>query len=222
MIDNIIVLSADRNGSTAYMENLKKTSKYTLNGDYEVFLSECFSQDEGKNQPPHWWDPVNFPPDEVVRAINFGTGKRVVLKLQITWPTFDSTYYKINASRKIFLHRNLFDSTLSRCVALKTGHWFTDLNSEQNTGLVHIDADFFKSRLDYRIERYIQNLDYILTWCNEWIRYENYNYQNDLRIKPNIDKQLVVENYNELYDLFQSRAEIKVIEKEISKKINDK
>lgn len=216
---NTLVLSADRNGSTAFMQDLK--TNLNLNGDFEIFLGECFSQDSKKNQPPSWWDPEGVPPSKVVDYINRGTGKSVILKLQITWPTFNNTYFNINATRRIFFHRNLFDSTLSRCIALRTGRWFThrDETPETSINTITIPEDFFTIRLEYRIEQYIKNMQYIQNWCNEWYRYETYNYCKNLIIIPNLDKNLVVNNYQKLKSIYNTYYEINEIENMINEKI---
>lgn len=219
MYDNIVVLSADRNGSTAFMEHLKTEVVHNLNGDYNVWLNECFSQDSDKNQPPHWWDPHRFPPSDVIDAINKGTGKRVILKLQITWPLFNKSYYDINAGRKIFLHRNLFDSTLSRCIALKTGYWFTFKHGHQSPTNIAIEPEFFEERFSYRLERYTENLGYILDWCNEWHRYDEFNYDPSIMLKPNPDKRTVVDNYDQLYQMYGMHPELTRIDEMINERL---
>lgn len=209
---NVVVMSADRNGSTAFMENLK--GSLNLNGDYEIYLGECFSQDPEKNQPTSWWDPSAVTPRQTIDFINRGTGKRVMLKLQITWPNFDNSYFDINAERRIFFHRNLFDSTLSRCVALKTGKWFTGHDEEYNDdSTIKIPEDFFILKLEYRIEQYLKYLEQIRKWCNECYRYESYNYKDDLIIKPNLDKTRLVDNYYKLKYIYHSYPEVAEIER---------
>ncbi len=214
---NTIVLSADRNGSTAFIQNLKISR--SLNGDSEVLLGECFSQDSNKNQPPGWWDPENIPPSKVVEYVNRGTGKPATIKLQLTWPTFNKTYFDIKADKRIFFHRNLFDSTLSRCVALTTGHWFTTQNEDIDISSINIPQQFFVSRLEYRIEKYLEYIEYIQNWCNEWYRYETYKYPKNLIIKPNVDKQLIVDNYQDLKSVYNRYSETVDIEKILSEKI---
>lgn len=214
---NIILLSADRNGSTAFMDKLKTSTN--LNGDFEIHLGECFSQDIAKEQPPSWWKPNEYKPSEAIKFLNYSTGKNVLLKLQITWPTFDKSLYEIEAKRKIFLHRNLFDSTLSRCIALQTGRWFTFTTDEPDPPQIEIDEEFFKIRLEYRIEKYLENLDYISNWCNEWHRYENIDYEGKPQTIRNPKKTSIVKNYKHLYKIFKNYKQIGVIEKEINLKI---
>jgi hypothetical protein len=50
-------------------------------------------------------------------------------------------------------------------------------------------------------------------------RYETYSYRDENPIKPNKNKKDVVENYNELYDLFKENTDIKKIEEKICLKI---
>lgn len=216
--NNIILISADRNGSTAFQEML---TPRRLNGDYEVFLGECFSQDPDKQQPPSWYDPVNYGPKLLVETVNKATGKPVVLKAQITYPNFSLEILEIPAARKIFLHRNLFDSTLSRCIAQHTGHWFTNINDTVNTDQIEIPLDFFISRLEWRIERYSVYLTSVLEWCNELYCYETYNYKVNLSIKPNNDKKFIVKNYDELKNKFLSYQQISKINLLIEKQINN-
>jgi hypothetical protein len=215
--NNTILISADRNGSTAFQETLKPRG---LNGDYEVFLGECFSQDPDKNQPPSWYDPDNYRPLQLVETVNKATGKPVVLKAQITFPNFTTEFLEIPAQRKIFLHRNLFDSTLSRCIAQLTGHWFTSVDNNVNTEQVEIPLDFFISRLEWRIDQYLMYLPAVLEWCNELYCYETYNYNTNLSIKPNTDKKFIVKNYDELESKFLSYQHISQINSLIDKKIN--
>jgi hypothetical protein len=90
------------------------------------------------------------------------------------------------------LHRNLFDSTLSRCVAQLTGEWFTDKHSTYPSNKIIIDLDFFKSRLEYRLERYVKYIKTINQWRNEYYRYETHNFDNvlDLQKKIKTEKNL--------------------------------
>lgn len=212
--NNTVILSADRNGSTAFQNEIQPMSQ---NQDYFIFLSECFSQDKNKNQPPAWWEPSSYSPAKVIETINKGTGKSVSLKIQITWPNFNNNYFDIIANRRIFLHRNLFDSTLSRCIAQQTGLWHTLTNESPNVKNVSIGLDFFKSRLEYRIEKYLDAIPYIYNWANEFYRYETYKFTKKIHIKPNPDKKQYVLNYKELFDFYNSYSEIDYIETEIKK-----
>lgn len=212
--DNIVILSADRNGSTAFQNDIKPMSQ---NQDYFIFLSECFSQDENKNQPPVWWDSIMYPPAKVIETINKGTGKSVSLKIQITWPNFNCNYFDISAKRRIFLHRNLFDSTLSRCIAQQTGLWHTLIDESPTIKNVCIGLDFFKLRLEYRIEKYLNAIPYIYDWANEFYRYETYNFTKNLHIKPNPNKEKYILDYKDLFDLYKSYSEVNYIESEIKK-----
>lgn len=209
--NNIVIISADRNGSTAFQHDVLGRN---LNNDRLLWMGECFSQDPEKNQPPSWYDPNTYKPKNVIDIVNKGTGKGVLLKIQITYPEFNNEFLNINANRKIFFHRNLFDSTLSRCVAQKTGHWFKFDNSDRYDPL-DIPVDFFISRLDYRIEQYNKHIDSVLEWAGEVYRYENYKYSRNLETKPNPDKSNTVKNYNQLYDVFTSYREIDVIEAKV-------
>jgi hypothetical protein len=212
--NNIVIISADRNGSTAFQHNILGSN---FNNDSLLWMGECFSQDSAKGQPPSWYDPA-YTPKDVIQTVNVGTGKPVLIKVQITYPNFDKSYLDITAKRKIFFHRNLFDSTLSRCIAQITGKWWKHQESITDN-VVRIAPDFFMSRLDWRIEQYQRHLDSVLEWANEVYRYETYSYLDDNIIKPNKNKKDVVENYNELYDLFNENTDIKKIEEKICLKI---
>jgi hypothetical protein len=216
--NNTILISADRNGSTAFQETIRHPG---LNGDFEVFLGECFSQDPHKDQPPSWHDPDNYSPLQLVETVNKATGKPVVLKAQITYPNFTTEFLEIPAQRKIFLHRNLFDSTLSRCIGQKTGHWFTTNNNDQPQSAVHIMSDFFTSRLAWRLERYQLYLPAVLDWCNECYRYETHQYRSNLKIVPNVSKQSVVTNYDELLHIFNQYPGIAEIELMVDSQIKE-
>lgn len=211
---NIVVVSADRNGSTAFMDELPKSG--SLNGDFEIVLSECFSQDAAKNQPPNWWDPTGYPPAKVIEYLNRGTGKSVLLKIQITWPNFDLSYLEIEATRKIFFHRNLFESTLSRCMAQTTGHWHS-LRGEDTQPYpeTRIDLDFFESRFLYRIEQYEKFIDPVLHWCNEIYHYETYKFAPQNILQTNPKKQASIVNYSELKNFALQNQRALSIEKKI-------
>lgn len=209
--DNIIVMSADRNGSTAFQQSIFKISQ---NQDFKhVWLGECFSNDDSKGLPMPWYDSTIAPKD-VIEHFNKGTGKGVYLKIQITWPSFNDKFFEIPANRRIFLHRNLFDSTLSRCIGQLTGYWFTDSTSQQNTNTIIVPVDFFKARLEYRIDKYSEYIDKIKNWKNEFYRYETYNYSNsNTNIKKNVDKKSLVINYDQLFDIYKTYSVIDEIEK---------
>ena len=213
--NNIVIISADRNGSTAFQHNILGQN---LNNDRILWMGECFSQDAEKNQPPAWYNPLIHSPQRVIDTVNVGTGKSVLLKIQITYPNFDNTFLDIKAKRKIFFHRNLFDSTLSRCIAQTTGKWWWTKESN-NDKSVSITEEFFLSRLDWRIEQYTAHIDAVLEWANEVYTYEKYNYNQNLFLKPNKDKKEVVENYEELYNLYKEKTIIKTIEEKICSKI---
>ena len=207
---NIIIISADRNGSTAFQKSIFKIPQ---NQDaHHVWLGECFSNDKGKGLPNNWYDE-SIKPKDVVEHFNKGVGKGVYLKIQITWPNFNYDYFDIPAERRIFLHRNLFDSTLSRCVAQLTGEWFTFKNSTIPSNKIIIDLDFFKSRLEYRLERYVKYIKTINQWRNEYYRYETHNFDNMLDLQKNQNRKQVVDNYDELFDLYKQYNEIEEIEK---------
>lgn len=209
--NNIVIVSADRNGSTAFQHDLLGAN---LNNDHLLWMGECFSQDPNKNQPTSWYDPVGFRPHDVISAVNAGTGKNVLIKIQITYPNFSSEFLEIAATRRIFFHRNLFDSTLSRCIAQRTGHWFRF--DDESYDDLNIPLDFFSSRLQYRIGCYQTHLDAVLAWANEIRRYELHEYGQGLSIKPNPSKQNKVVNYDELYDHFRSYGEIDQIEHKVN------
>jgi len=211
---NIVIISADRNGSTAFQHNILGAN---FNNDDLLWMGECFSQDHEKGQPPSWYNPSVYSPRTVIDTVNMGTGKSVLLKVQITYPNFNKSFLDIRAERKIFFHRDLFQSTLSRCIAQTTGKWWW--TQEEGKQPVNIDLEFFVSRLEWRIEQYYKHIDNVLSWANEVYRYETYNYSVDNLIKKNKDKELVVKNYKELYDIFLSRKEIAVIEEKICSKI---
>jgi len=208
--NNVIIISADRNGSTAFQQtifNIKQNQD-----SHHVWLGECFSNDASKGLPNSWHNP-NVSPADVIEHFNKGTGKGAYLKIQITWPNFNKLFFDIPAQRKIFLHRNLFDSTLSRCVAQLTGKWFTYNDSKKSTDRIVIDKEFFLSRFEYRLDRYLKHIDQILEWKNEYYRYENYNYESVKDMRKNRDKKDVVINYDELFDIYQKYSEIEDIEK---------
>ena len=179
-------------------------------------MGECFSQDSEKGQPPQWYDPT-ITPKQVIQTVNCGTGKPVLIKVQITYPNFDNTYLDITAKRKIFFHRNLFDSTLSRCIAQRTGKWWWTEEHENEHAVIPVD--FFIPRLEWRIEHYQEHLSTVLDWSNEVYRYENFDYDDDNPIRPNKDKQLVVDNYTELKNKFLEYTAIAEIESKICSKI---
>lgn len=213
--NNIILISADRNGSTAFQEGLKIGGP---NGDTQIFLGECFSQDPVKNQPPLWHNPTVATPKDMVETVNKLTGKPVLIKIQITYPNFTKEYLEIPASQKIFLHRNLFDSTLSRCIAQQTGKWWWYQESNVDSSII-IPPEFFLSRLHWRIEQYTLHIDNVLEWTNKIYRYEDYNYSDKIALKPNKDKKQVVKNYSKLYNLFLKEKNIEIIENKICSKI---
>jgi hypothetical protein len=208
---NIVIISADRNGSTAFQHNILGQN---LNNDKLLWMGECFSQDAEKNQPPAWYNPNKFTPKETIKTVNIGTGKPVLIKIQITYPNFNKNFLEITAERKIFFHRNLFDSTLSRCIAQKTGKWWWNEESNKDKSVL-IPEEFFLSRLEWRIDQYIHHIDAVLDWANEIYTYENYNYDQTLFLKPNKDKKEVVKNYNDLYKLYKEKNSIKEIEEKI-------
>jgi len=213
--NNVVIISADRNGSTAFQHNILGQN---LNNDRLLWMGECFSQDAEKNQPPSWYNPNIIDPKNTIETVNVGTGKPVLIKVQITYPNFNNSFLEITAKRKIFFHRNLFDSTLSRCIAQKTGKWWWNQESNNDTSVL-IPEEFFLSRLDWRIEQYVKHIDNVLEWTNEVYTYETYNYNQNLFLKPNKDKKQVVKNYNELYNLYAAKDIIKTIEEKICLKI---
>lgn len=213
--NNIVIISADRNGSTAFQHEVLGPN---LNNDRLLWMGECFSQDPNKNQPPSWHNPDALDPKKTIETVNIGTGKPVLLKVQITYPNFNDSFLEIAAKRKIFFHRNLFDSTLSRCIAQTTGKWWWNQESTSDSSII-IPQDFFLSRLDWRIEQYNRHIDSVLDWANEVYTYEKYNYNKDLFLKPNKDKKQVVKNYNQLYNLFLNNQLVETIENKICSKI---
>ena len=210
--NNIVIVSADRNGSTAFQHNILGPN---YNNDDLLWLGECFSQDHEKGQPPVWYNPSVYSPKNVINTVNIGTGKSVLLKIQITYPNFNKTFLDIQAERKIFFHRNLFDSTLSRCIAQTTGKWWWTQEKDQ---VVNISKEFFISRLEWRIEQYTKHIDSVLSWANEIYTYETYTYNENNPIKRNKNKKTVVENYNELKNVFDN-YDISRIENKICSKI---
>jgi len=221
--NNTVVITADRNGSTAFIESIKK-NKLNLS-TVEINLGECFSQDYEENpRYPYrqgsqnaegraeFWNEQIYSPAQVIDAINIGTGKRVILKCLITWQNFNNSYFDIKAKRKIFLYRNMFDSTLSRCLAQKNGYWHNDESTDMHT----IPEDFFIEKLEWRINRYNIFLDQILDWTNEIILYEKYNFKKDIIVRKNYDRKTIVKNYDNLKEIYRSYANaIDNIEKEI-------
>jgi len=214
--NNIVIISADRSGSTAFQHNLLGP---IFNNNTILWLGECFSQDSGKGQPPKWYNPKLYNPKQVIDIVNIGTGKSVLVKIQITYPNFSNDFLNISSKRKIFFHRNLFDSTLSRCIAQKTGKWLS-LQEKQNVENIEISEEFFLSRLHWRIEQYMKHLDNVLEWSNEIYRYETYKYSKNLFIKKNKDKKLIVKNYDKLKKIFEKQKDIKIIENKIIFKSN--
>jgi len=90
--NNTVVITADRNGSTAFIESIKRNN---YNSTVEINLGECFSQDYG-NPSPKFWNEQIYKPPQVIDAINIGTGKRVIVKCLITWKNFNESYFDIN------------------------------------------------------------------------------------------------------------------------------
>lgn len=223
--NNTVVISADRNGSTAFIESIKK-DKY--NQLLEINLGECFSQDYEDNprypygagslnaEPrPKFWNEQLYTPSQVINTINIGTGKKVLLKCLITWQNFNESYFDINSKRKIFLHRNIFDSSLSRCLAQKIGQWHNETNADVHT----IPEDFFISTLEFRIGRYDKFLDQILNWTNEIVFYETFEFKKNIVVRKNTDRINVVSNYKDLKKIYnQYKNTIDNIEKNINKK----
>ena len=219
--NNTVVITADRNGSTAFIESIK-IDNYNLT--YEINLAECFSQDyddnpryeykTGQNSRPrpHFWNEQIYKPSQVIDAINIGTGKKVILKCLITWQNFNELYFNIKAKRKIFLYRNMFDSSLSKCLAEKTGEWHNDVGTDTHT----IPEDFFTDILEWRIERYSKFLDQILDWTNEIVIYEEYKFKEDISVKKHPDRKMIVSNYNNLKEIYRKYSySIDAVEKEI-------
>lgn len=221
--NNTVVIAADRNGSTAFIESIKRNN---YNHTTEINLGECFSQDYENNprypyRPgshnadprPHFWNEQIYKPSQVIDAINIGTGKRVILKCLITWQNFNNSYFDIKAKRKIFLYRNMFASSLSKCLAQKIGTWHNDMSTD-----VHIiPEDFFISGLEWRIKRYNKFLDQILDWTNEIVLYDEYHFKEDISIKKNPDRKKIVSNYDDLKEIYNNKYANTVndIEKEI-------
>ncbi len=215
-VENIVVISADRNGSTAFMHEVQRVK--SDNCDHEIFLGECFSQDETKNQPPKWWTPEKYSPSQVVDTINYGTGKPVILKVQMTWPNFNSSYFEINAFERIFFHRNLVESTLSRCIAQLTGVWHrkkgeTPANSSQP---IYVDPGYFLERFNYRLERYEKYLDDIFTWSSKVVNYSNFQYSTENPILKNASQSDRVENYHEILSLKTPQLKSTIIDDRVN------
>ncbi len=200
-VKNIVVISADRNGSTAFMHEVQRNK--SDNCDHEIFLGECFSQDPEKSQPPVWWSPEKYSPAKVVDTINYGTGKPVILKIQITWSNFNSSYFEINAFEKIFFHRNLVESTLSRCIAQLTGVWHqkNDGTTPKKSAPIYVDPEYFLERFNYRLERYEKYLEDIFTWSTCVVNYSNFRYSTENPILRNSHQSQRVQNYEEILSL---------------------
>jgi hypothetical protein len=205
--DNIVIISADRNGSTAFQYNIFSPSLNNNDENY-IWIGEGFHSNSENIKSK------KCTPKEVIYSINQGTHKSVVLKSQITYPDFNRGFFDIEASRKIFLHRNLFDSTLSRCIAQTINRWH-NLNDEDYAEL-EIPIKMFKDRLEYRIEKYSLYIDDILKWSEEFYKYEELKFKENLFIKTNPDKKQKVKNYFELYDLFLKYDEVNTIEDKIN------
>ena len=220
--NNTVVISADRNGSTAFIESIKR---YNYNLTTEINLGECFSQDYEDNprypykpgsqnaEPrPEFWNEQIYSPPQVIDAINIGTGKRVILKCLITWQNFNESYFDIKSKRKIFLYRNMFDSTLSRCLAHKIGIWQNDMSTDTHI----IPEDFFISKLECRIQSYNKFLNQVLDWTNEIILYEEYEFKKDISLKKHPDRIKIVSNYNDLKEIYREYSySIDAIENDI-------
>lgn len=207
--NNIIIISADRNGSTAFQKSIFKI--HQNQDDQHVWLGECFSNDKGKGLPNSWYDK-SLKPKDVIEHFNKGVGKGVYLKIQITWPNFNYDYFDIPAKRRIFLHRNLFDSTLSRCVAQLTGQWFTYDHTNTITEPIEINEKFFRSRLEWRIEKYMLYLDSICKWKNEFYLYDTHDFSNVTDMKKNQNRKDIVKNFDYLKKVFEEYTEIDKIE----------
>lgn len=216
--NNVVIISADRNGSTAFQHNILGSSNF--NNAQLLWMGECFNQDSDKGQLPGWYDPT-YAPKDVIQTVNIGTGKSVLIKVQITFPNFNKSFLDIPAERKIFFHRNLFDSTLSRCIAQITGKWWWEQESAADS-VVNIPIDFFMSRLNWRIDQYQLHLDGVLEWANEVYRYETYTYRDNNIIRPNKNKKDIVENYDELYNLFKETSGIVRIEETVYNSCNNR
>ena len=213
--NNIVVITSDRCGSTAFIESIKKPSN--VNQTTQINLAECFSQDyeinprypfgpraQNYDPKPKFWNEQTYSPPQVIDAINIGTGKSVVLKCLITWANFNNSYFDIKAKRKIFLHRNMFDSTLSRCVAHKTTQWHNATSTIKH----NIPEDFFISKLEWRIRKYNEYLHQILDWSNETVLYEEYQFGENGTVKKNPDKMDIVINYDNLKEIYDSYSMI--------------
>jgi len=205
--DNIVIISADRNGSTAFQYDIFSPGLTNYDEKY-LWLGEGFHSNSNQ------LEKTKYSPKEIVETLNYGLYKSVILKSQITYPNFNKSFFDISATRKIFLHRNLFDSTLSRCVAQTINRWH-NIKDEHYDSL-EISLDMFKDRLEYRIEKYLMYVDDIIEWANEFYIYENIIYNKDCFIKKNPNKKHKVKNYNKLYELFLKYNQIKQIEKKLN------
>lgn len=204
--NNIVIISADRNGSTSFQYNIFNPGLNNNDEEY-LWLGEGFHSNSNKSQK------IKYSPKEVVDTLNHGLHKSVILKSQITYPNFNNSFFDIPATRKIFLHRNLFDSTLSRCIAQTINRWHNTKDKDYDS--LEISLDMFKDRLEYRIEKYLMYVDHIIDWANEFYVYDSITYNKDSFIKKNPNKKQKVKNYNQLYDLFLKYNQIKEIEKKV-------
>lgn len=206
--NNTVVITADRNGSTAFIESIKRNN---YNSIVEINLGECFSQDYG-NPSPKFWNEQIYKPPQVIDAINIGTGKRVIVKCLITWKNFNESYFDIKSKRKIFLYRNMFDSSLSNCLGQKIGTWHNDMSTDTHT----ISKEFFITVLEYRIKKYNKFLDKILDWTNEIVLYEEYNFKRNIPLRKHPDRKKIVSNYDDLKEIYNEYAHtINTIENDI-------
>lgn len=204
--NNIVIISADRNGSTTFQYNIFNPGLNNNDEEY-LWLGEGFHSNSNQLQK------TKYSPKEIVETLNHGLHKSVILKSQITYPNFNNSFFDISATRKIFLHRNLFDSTLSRCIAQTINRWHNIKDKDYDS--LEISLDMFKDRLEYRIEKYLMYVDHIIDWANEFYIYDNITYNKDSFIKKNPNKKQKVKNYNQLYDLFLKYNQIKEIEKKV-------
>ena len=204
--NNIVIISADRNGSTTFQYNIFNPGLNNNDEEY-LWLGEGFHSNSNQLQK------TKYSSKEIVETLNHGLHKSVILKSQITYPNFNNSFFDISATRKIFLHRNLFDSTLSRCIAQTINRWHNIKDKDYDS--LEISLDMFKDRLEYRIEKYLMYVDDIIEWANEFYIYDNITYNKDSFIKKNPNKKQKVKNYNQLYDLFLKYNQIKEIEKKV-------
>ena len=64
--NNIVIISADRNGSTAFQHNILGSN---FNNNDLLWMGECFNLNNDSGQPGSWYNPA-YTPKDVIQTVN--------------------------------------------------------------------------------------------------------------------------------------------------------